>query len=143
MRAKMGGGISLEESRSLGQVGWLLHQRFISMVDVKLNALLDWVSNHVKDFPLSGLLQLEAWQAVGQRLFNIASDSDAEACGHLSTWGTVTAAIKGNRAALEADCPEPSAPPEPLYDPDINPYFKEFPVKLPDPEINPSPAELP
>lgn len=60
MRAITGGGISLEQSRSLGQVRRLLHQQSINVADVKLNTLLLWVSNHVKDFPLSGPLPLEA-----------------------------------------------------------------------------------
>lgn len=84
------------------------------MVHVKLNILLDWVSNNVKDFPLNGPLQLEVWQAVGQRLFiNIASHGNAEACGHLPAWGTVTAVIKGNHVntghyvASEVDSPLP------------------------------------
>lgn len=54
------------------------------------------------------------------------------------------AAIKGNFAnvdhyvALEADFSEPSVPPEPVYDPKINPYTAELPY----PEINLSPAKL-
>ncbi|KAI1241636.1 hypothetical protein IHE44_0005119 [Lamprotornis superbus] len=61
----------------------------------------------------------EAWKAVGKRLLDIARDGDAEACGHLTTWGTTMAAIKESHvnvdhyAASEADSPEPSVPPEP------------------------------
>lgn len=52
-----------------------------------------------------------------------------------SLWGTITAAIKGKGmnidhcATLEANSPEPSVPPEPLYDPEIKPYPEEFTVK--------------
>lgn len=94
---------------------------------MKLSTLLDWV----EDFPFNGPLQSETWQAVGQRLF--------------TTWRTIMAAIKGSHtnvshyAASEADSPEPSAPPEPVHDPEIDPK----PAELPYPEINPSPAELP
>ncbi|RMC12439.1 hypothetical protein DUI87_09954 [Hirundo rustica rustica] len=134
------------ENKVVLVVSWFAEK--VKQGKAELNTLLDWVSNNVKDFPLNGPLQLEAWQAVAQRLFNIARDGNAEACSHLSTWGTVMAAIKRNCmnidhcAALEADSPEPSSPPEPLYDPKMNPYFKEFPVELPNLEINPSPMEL-
>lgn len=58
----MGGGISLEKRRSLDQVQQLLHQQTINIADVKLmSTLLDWVFNHVKDFPFNGPLQVEAW----------------------------------------------------------------------------------
>lgn len=86
------------------------------MADAKLSTLLYWVSSHVKDFPFNGPLLLEAWQAVGQRLFNIARDGDAEACGHLITWGTIMAAMRENHTNgghfVPSD-PKPSAPPEP------------------------------
>lgn len=89
------------------------------MADAKLSTQLDWVSHHVKDFPLSGPLQLEAWQVLGQRLFNIAGDGDVKASGPLSTQGTIMAAIKGSLlnvghyTALEVDSLEPSAPQNP------------------------------
>lgn len=53
------------------------------------------------------------------------------------------AAIKGSHighyAALKADSSKPSAPPESIYDYEINPY----PTELPHPEIDPSPTQLP
>ena len=108
--------------KEIGPVWRLLHRQTTDIADVKLGTLLDWVSDHVRDFPLSGPLQSEARQVVGQRLFDIARDSDAEACGHFATWGTIMAAFKGisadvgHYAASEADSPEPSAPPEPVSD---------------------------
>lgn len=39
----------------------------------------------------------------------------------------------------EINFPEPSAPPDPIYNPEVNPYSAELPY----PEINPSPTELP
>lgn len=56
MGESMGGGISGEQSRSLGHVRQLLHQQSINMADVKPSTLLDWVSNQVTDFPFSGSL---------------------------------------------------------------------------------------
>lgn len=56
MGKSMGGGISLKQSRSLGQVRQLLLHQSINMADVKLSTLLDWVSNQVKDFTFSGSL---------------------------------------------------------------------------------------
>lgn len=103
---------------------------------MKLSTPLDWVSNQVRDFPFSGPLQSEAWQVVGQRLFDIARDSDAEACGHPAPWGTIVPDFKGSSvdvghyAASEADSPEPSATPESVSN--ASGY----------PEINPSPREL-
>lgn len=45
----------------------------------------------------------------------------------------------GNFAASEISSPEPSVPPEPVYDPEINPD----PAELPYLQINPGPAGLP
>ncbi|TRZ08353.1 hypothetical protein HGM15179_018755 [Zosterops borbonicus] len=60
-------------------------------------------------------------------------------------WGTIMAAIKENGANIshyvlsEASSPKPLAPPEPIYNCEIN----TSPVELPYPEINPYPVELP
>lgn len=92
----------------------LLHRQNTDISDAKISALLDSVSSHVKDFPFTGTFQLEGKQAVGQKLFDIAGDGDAEACGHLTTWGAIMAALKQSIhvdahhfAACETNCPEP------------------------------------
>lgn len=114
------------------------------MADAKLSILLDWVSSHVKDFPFNGPL-VSDWQVVGQRPFDTTKDSCAETCGHLATWGTIMVAIKVNcvngshYAASEINFYEPSVPPDPIHNPEVNPYSAELPY----PEINPSPMEMP
>lgn len=82
----MGGKMSLELSQSLDLLWQLPNWQNIDVSDA---TLLNGLSTHIKDFPSTGTFQLEAWQAVGQKLASIAN-----ACKHLTTWGTVIATLK-------------------------------------------------
>lgn len=74
-----------------------------------------------------------------QRLFNIASHGDAEACGHLSTWELLKK-ITSTLATTRLLTPLNSQRYQDSY---TALRSTPYPVKLPDPEIPPRPAELP
>ncbi|KAI1242376.1 hypothetical protein IHE44_0005914 [Lamprotornis superbus] len=136
-------GKELKEFKCVHLTYHLLHWQTIDIADAKSSTLLDWVSSHIKDFPFSGPFQSEAWQVVGQRLFDVTREGDAEASRHLAAWGTVMAAIKGSCAdvgnceASEANTPEPSAPLEPISNTSGYPEINPWPAELLYPDKNP------
>lgn len=139
----LGGKISLEQTRSPDQLRQLLHWQDTDISNAELNVLLDWVSMHVKDFLSSGTFQVEGWQAVGQKLFNLARNSDANTYRLLATWGADMGALKESRAEIlhfttsETDSSEPSCPPAPTSNTPGYPEVSPSPPVLPAPDENP------
>lgn len=103
--------MSLEQKQSLENLRRLLRQQNRDISDAKLLALLDWMSTHVKYFPIASTFHLDAWQVVGQKLFDVAGGGDDDASRHLTTWGIIMATLKETHrelrtpTALEADSP--------------------------------------
>ncbi|XP_071662680.1 endogenous retrovirus group K member 5 Gag polyprotein-like [Patagioenas fasciata] len=112
----MGGKLSLEQRQNLDVLQRLLRKQNQDVAVVRLVTLLEWIANHVPDFPTAGTFQLEAWHRVGRELFEQAATGDNAACKHLSTWGKIMTTLKAGQkevvVQVATNC-KPSPPPLP------------------------------